>query len=106
AGITLQVTNAIAISIPPHVDSFLRNYMSNNIMHVHPTQVASYSAQDLQDHEDHHDDDACLEGKSSAKRQKTSEHGTYSVDDDEVPIEEVSPKLIEEISGAIDEAQL
>ncbi|GKC04069.1 hypothetical protein Tco_0995679 [Tanacetum coccineum] len=53
------------------VDSFLRNYMSNNIPHVHPTQAA--------DHKDHHDDDARPEGESSAKRQKTSEHGTYLV---------------------------
>ncbi|GJW58187.1 hypothetical protein Tco_0104918 [Tanacetum coccineum] len=31
------------------------------------------------DHEDHHDVDARPEGKSSAKRQTTSEHATYSV---------------------------
>ncbi|GKE33233.1 hypothetical protein Tco_1452555, partial [Tanacetum coccineum] len=85
------------------------------------------------DHKDHHDDDARPEGESSAKRQKTSEHGTYLVgessseqamdqepnpsssctqeqldefsawvddfgtDDDEVPTEEVLPKLMEEI---------
>nr|GEV45011.1 hypothetical protein [Tanacetum cinerariifolium] len=30
-------------------------------------------------HEDHKDDDAHPKGKSSTKRQKTSEHGTYSV---------------------------
>ncbi|GJW62827.1 hypothetical protein Tco_0112162 [Tanacetum coccineum] len=30
------------------VDSFLRNYMSNNILHVHPTQASTSSAQDLQ----------------------------------------------------------
>ncbi|GKC11468.1 hypothetical protein Tco_1008250, partial [Tanacetum coccineum] len=103
------------------VDSFLRNYMSNNILHVHPTQTAQATAQEQQlyltmkndeqlqlqdlptwlslkikfegitaatayrpftirliDHDDYQDDDACLEGENSAKRQKTSEHGTYS----------------------------
>ncbi|GKE33232.1 hypothetical protein Tco_1452554 [Tanacetum coccineum] len=44
AKITLQVTNAIANCIPSQVDSFLRNYMSNNIPHVHPTQAAGSSA--------------------------------------------------------------
>ncbi|GJZ03526.1 hypothetical protein Tco_0536801 [Tanacetum coccineum] len=31
--ITLQVNNAIANNIPLQVDSFLRNYMANNILH-------------------------------------------------------------------------
>ncbi|GJV65403.1 hypothetical protein Tco_1476231 [Tanacetum coccineum] len=31
------------------------------------------------DHEDHHDDDARHEGESSAKRQNTSEHGTFTI---------------------------
>ncbi|GKA99833.1 hypothetical protein Tco_0827827 [Tanacetum coccineum] len=69
------------------------------------------------DHEDHHDDDARPEGESSAKRQKTSKYDTYSIgeslskqvddfrtDDDEVPTEEVLPKLMEEISREINEA--
>ncbi|GJY21210.1 hypothetical protein Tco_0393776 [Tanacetum coccineum] len=80
----------------------------------------------IRDHEDHHDDDARPKGESSTKRQKTFEHCTYSVgsgtqeqldefhtwtedlgtDDDGVPTEEVSPELMEEISGEIDEAQL
>ncbi|GKC51897.1 hypothetical protein Tco_1074642 [Tanacetum coccineum] len=33
----------------------------------------------LRDHDDYQDDDAYPEGKSSAKRQKTSEHGIYSL---------------------------
>nr|GEY61049.1 hypothetical protein [Tanacetum cinerariifolium] len=61
------------------VDSFLRNCMSNNILHVHSAQASMSSARDLQDHEDHHDDDARPEGESSTKRQKTSKNGTYSV---------------------------
>ncbi|GKC97476.1 hypothetical protein Tco_1167751 [Tanacetum coccineum] len=48
AEITLLVNNAIANSIPLQVNSFLRNYMSNNILHVHPTQAPASSAQDLQ----------------------------------------------------------
>ncbi|GJV51830.1 hypothetical protein Tco_1447571 [Tanacetum coccineum] len=86
AEITLQVTNDIANSIPPYVGSFFRNYMSNNILHVRPTQVAVSSARDLQtvivrtrDHEDHLNDDSRPEGESNAKRQKISEYGTYSV---------------------------
>ncbi|GJZ24338.1 hypothetical protein Tco_0561797 [Tanacetum coccineum] len=51
-------------------------------------------------HEDHHDDDARPEGENNAKRQNTSEHGTYSV----VPTEEVSQELLKEISGEIDVA--
>nr|GEU89622.1 uncharacterized mitochondrial protein AtMg00810-like [Tanacetum cinerariifolium] len=46
--ITLQVNNASTNNIPPHVDTFLRNYMSNNILHVHLTQASTSSAQDLQ----------------------------------------------------------
>ncbi|GJX88895.1 hypothetical protein Tco_0340909 [Tanacetum coccineum] len=93
------------------------------------------------DHKDHYDDGARREGESNAKRQRTSEHGTYSMgkssskqvmdesnpsgqstqeqldefdawkddfgtDNVEVPSKEVSPKILEEISGKIDEAQL
>nr|GEW19386.1 hypothetical protein [Tanacetum cinerariifolium] len=123
-----------------NVYSFLRDYMSNNIIHVHPTQADSSFTQDLQyqmylkmkddeqvhnaglsiwwslkikfekhaphaalcriaavrtrDHEDHHDDDDArpIDG-----------FGTY---DDEVPFEEVSPELLEEILKEVDEAQM
>ncbi|GKB04992.1 hypothetical protein Tco_0833187 [Tanacetum coccineum] len=44
AEITLQVNNVIANSFPSHVDSFLRNYMANNILHVHLTQAPTSSA--------------------------------------------------------------
>ncbi|GJX41157.1 hypothetical protein Tco_0256147 [Tanacetum coccineum] len=70
---------------------------------VNPCRIAAVRTRD---HEDHHDDDAHPKGESSAKRHKTSEHGTYSMDDDQVPTEEVSPELLEEISGKVDEAQL
>nr|GEU33822.1 hypothetical protein [Tanacetum cinerariifolium] len=103
AEITLQVNNAIANSIPSQVDSFLRNYMSNNILHVYPTQALASSDQDLQyqlyqmmkndeklrgdditpdiypkDHDNHHNN-AHHEEKNSAKRQKMSKHGTYTI---------------------------
>ncbi|GJX44279.1 hypothetical protein Tco_0260955, partial [Tanacetum coccineum] len=150
--LSIQVTNDVANSIPSHADSFLRNYMSTNILYVHPTKAASSSIKFekpappvapcriavvcTRDHDDHHDDDARPEGVSSAKRKRTSEHGTYSVgessseqvmnesnsygsgtqeqldefdawmddfgtDDDEVPSKEVSPELLEEISGEV-----
>ncbi|GKD30455.1 hypothetical protein Tco_1241233 [Tanacetum coccineum] len=167
-----QKTQADVATMIAEVDLFLRNYMSNNILHVHPTQAPVSFAQDLQyqlyqmmkndeklhndklsiwwslkimfekpapsaapcristirlrDHDDHHND-AYPEGENtrdnSTKRKKTSEHGTYTIsessseqhmdqepnpsdlDDDEVPTEEVSPELMEEISEEIDEAQ-
>ncbi|GJS62022.1 hypothetical protein Tco_0656806 [Tanacetum coccineum] len=59
AEITLKINNAITNHIPSLVDSSVRNYMSRHILHDDPH------------------DDAHLEGENSAKRQKTSEHGTY-----------------------------
>ncbi|GJS93789.1 hypothetical protein Tco_0800757 [Tanacetum coccineum] len=132
-----KVEDDIASMVAEAVDTFLRNYMSNHILHVHPTESASSSILDLQqqlylkmkddeqaktdaictrDHEDRHDDDARPKGESSAKRQKTSEHGTYTrgelsssqatdesilygSDDDEVPSKEVSPELLADVSG-------
>ncbi|GJW32462.1 hypothetical protein Tco_0052494 [Tanacetum coccineum] len=78
-----QVSNDIDTNVPPQVDPFLRNYMNNNILHVYPSSSSSSIIHDLQqqltnafskkDHEDHHDNDARPEGKSSAKRQRTFE---------------------------------
>ncbi|GKA09660.1 hypothetical protein Tco_0688991 [Tanacetum coccineum] len=48
AEVISQVNDDIANHIPPQVDSFLQDYMSNNILHVHPTQPARFSAHDLQ----------------------------------------------------------
>ncbi|GJY96476.1 hypothetical protein Tco_0513386 [Tanacetum coccineum] len=124
AELLLQVSNDVATNVPPQVDAFLRNYINNNILHVHPTMFASFSIPDLQqqlylrmkddkqardddftlwlalmykfekpashvdpyrvdafhiqDHEDHHDNDAHPEGESRAKRQRTSEKSTYT----------------------------
>ncbi|GKA62956.1 hypothetical protein Tco_0762475 [Tanacetum coccineum] len=68
---------------------------------------------------DHPHDDAHREGENSAKRQKTSEHKTYVMgesssgqanesesDDDELPTENVSQELVEEMSETVDEAKL
>ncbi|GKE47223.1 hypothetical protein Tco_1478481 [Tanacetum coccineum] len=91
----VQVSNDVATNIPSQVDAFLRNYMKNNILHVHPTKFASSYIPGLQqqlylkmkddeqarnvnlpiwialmhkyDHKDHLDDDARPEGESSAK---------------------------------------
>ncbi|GKC85542.1 hypothetical protein Tco_1141259 [Tanacetum coccineum] len=79
--ITLQVTNAIANSIPPTV-----------VIHT-------------RDHKDHHDNDAHPKGKSSVKRQKTSECATYSVGEsssEHAMDQELNPSGL----GEIDEAQL
>ncbi|GKC69816.1 hypothetical protein Tco_1115699 [Tanacetum coccineum] len=44
-----QKTQAdVAVMIAEAVDSFLRNYMANNILHVHPNQAHASSAQDIQ----------------------------------------------------------
>ncbi|GKC18436.1 hypothetical protein Tco_1020586 [Tanacetum coccineum] len=44
-----QKTQAdVATMIAEAVDSFLRNYMANNILHVHPNQAHASSAQDIQ----------------------------------------------------------
>ncbi|GKD04255.1 hypothetical protein Tco_1179229 [Tanacetum coccineum] len=81
--------------------------------HVEPCRADAICTRD---HEDRHDDDARPKGESSAKRQKTSEHGTYTrgelsssqatdesilygSDDDEVPSKEVSPELLADVSG-------
>ncbi|GKC47110.1 hypothetical protein Tco_1064832 [Tanacetum coccineum] len=43
-----QKTQADVAAMIVEVDTFLRNDMSNNILHVHPTQAHASSAQDLQ----------------------------------------------------------
>nr|GEV25029.1 hypothetical protein [Tanacetum cinerariifolium] len=72
----------------------------------------------LRNQNDPHDDDH-PEGENIAKRQKMFKHGTYvfgesssgqdnesEQDDDELPIEKVSQKLVEEILQTVDEAKL
>ncbi|GKF48521.1 hypothetical protein Tco_0141772, partial [Tanacetum coccineum] len=69
--------------------------------------------------QDNPHNDAHLEGENSAKRQKTSEHGTLifgkslsgqdfesEPDDDEIPKKKVSQELVDEMSHTVDEAKL
>ncbi|GJR60445.1 hypothetical protein Tco_1502607 [Tanacetum coccineum] len=159
AVITSQINNAITNHIPFQVDSSVRNYMSDNPqlqhddlpiwlalkikfkgLHTSNTPCRS-SAIRPRDQDDPHYD-APSEGENSAKRQKTSKHGTYvfgesssgqanesepgpsisgnqeqlddfdfwtntyATDDDELPAEKVSQKLVEEMSKIVDEAKL
>ncbi|GJY24159.1 hypothetical protein Tco_0397817 [Tanacetum coccineum] len=85
AEITLQVNNAISNSIPLQVDSFLKNYMENNILHImfkKPTPPATpcrTAAIRPRDHDDHHKD-ALPEGENNAKRCNSGEEHQYHVD--------------------------
>ncbi|GJT65482.1 hypothetical protein Tco_1016962 [Tanacetum coccineum] len=111
-----EITNAISNHIPSHVDSSIRSYMSNHILHVHPTQASNTpcrpSVIHLRDQDDPQND-AHLEGDNSAKRQKTSEHGTnifressYGQANESNPAEKVSQEVVEEMSEIVDEAKL
>ncbi|GJW70223.1 hypothetical protein Tco_0127140 [Tanacetum coccineum] len=94
------------VDVTQMVDSFVRSYMSHYILHGHPTQASQASVQEqsfvicLRDQDDPYDD-AHPEGENNAKRQKTSEHGTYvfresSSDDNELVAKKVSQELVEE----------
>ncbi|GJR71778.1 hypothetical protein Tco_0084143 [Tanacetum coccineum] len=48
AEIYSQIQNAIATNIPSQVDASVRSYMSGHILHVHPTQPTTSSAQEQQ----------------------------------------------------------
>nr|GEW20523.1 hypothetical protein [Tanacetum cinerariifolium] len=100
-----QVTNDVANIIPSQVDSFLKDYMSNHILHVHPTSSASAFIPDLQ-HQ-------LCESLSSQEMDESTPFGSSAqeeledfdawlneqgIDDDEVPIDEVSPELLAEVS--------
>ncbi|GJW35056.1 hypothetical protein Tco_0057976 [Tanacetum coccineum] len=87
--ITLQVNDAITNHIPSQVDSSVRSYMLGHDdlpiwlalkykferLHMAATTCIP-SAVRPRDQDDPHDD-AHPEGENSAKRQKTSEHGTF-----------------------------
>ncbi|GJY58887.1 hypothetical protein Tco_0458779 [Tanacetum coccineum] len=137
SNISSQVNDAITNHIPSQVDSSVRSYMSGHVFHVHPIQATPTNAQEQQhqlyltmndnpqpssvcprDQDDPHDD-AHPEGENSAKRQKTSEHGTFvfgeslfgqdyesKPDDDVLSNEKVSQELMDEMSQTVDEAKL
>ncbi|GKA07787.1 hypothetical protein Tco_0687011 [Tanacetum coccineum] len=94
AEITSQIINAIANHIPSQVDSSVRNYMLDNpqLQHddlpiwlalkikfkgLHASNTSCRSSVIRPRDQDDPHDDAHPEGENSAKRQKTSEHGTY-----------------------------
>nr|GEY09273.1 hypothetical protein [Tanacetum cinerariifolium] len=113
------------------IDSSVRNYMSGHILHVHPTQASLTSTQEqqyqfyltmkdnpqlqqddlliwltLKDQNDPHDDDH-PERENIAKRQKTSEHGTYVFRESSSGQDnESEQELVEEISQTVNEAKL
>ncbi|GJY94335.1 hypothetical protein Tco_0510696, partial [Tanacetum coccineum] len=71
--ITSQINNAITNHIPSQVDSSVINYMSGLIASNTPCKSSAIRPRDQDDPHDN----AHPEGENSAKRQKTSEHGTY-----------------------------
>ncbi|GJR22938.1 hypothetical protein Tco_0971465 [Tanacetum coccineum] len=90
AKITLQINNAITNHIPSHVDSSVRNYMSESssgqVNESEPGPPTSGNQEQLDDYDFWTD--------------------TYATDDDELPAEKVSQELVEEMSETIDEAKL
>nr|GEX90873.1 glutathione S-transferase T3-like [Tanacetum cinerariifolium] len=125
AELSMQVTNVVANIVPSQIkdDEQVRNadlsiWWSLKIefeKHAPPVAPSRLDVVRTRDHEDHHHDDARPEEESSAKRQKTFDHGTYSLGEssyEQVMEElnpsgsEVSPELLKEISGKVDEAQL
>ncbi|GJT61116.1 hypothetical protein Tco_1004649 [Tanacetum coccineum] len=105
AEISLQIQQAIDINIPSLVDASV------------PQTTCRSSAIRLRDQDDPHDD-AHLEGENSAKQQKTSEYEAHVTgessgqvnekeqDDDEILTKQVSQDIMEEVSLAINEAEL
>ncbi|GKD76909.1 hypothetical protein Tco_1339530 [Tanacetum coccineum] len=71
--ITSQINNAITNHIPSQVDSSVINYMSGLIASNTPCKSSAIRPRDQDDPHDN----AHPEGENSAKRHKTSEHGTY-----------------------------
>ncbi|GJY82443.1 hypothetical protein Tco_0495819 [Tanacetum coccineum] len=97
---------------------FRQKFLRKSTMLSLTTFLHRSSAVCPRDQDDPHDD-AHPEGENSAKRQKTSKHGTYvfresssgqtnesKPDDDDLPTEKVSQKLVAEMSKTVDEAKL
>ncbi|GJR79039.1 hypothetical protein Tco_1530748 [Tanacetum coccineum] len=96
-----QVSDDVVTSIPLQLTLMYKYERSAS--HIGSYRVDNFHSRD---HEAHHDDDARPEGESSAKRQRTFEHKNFDprnddqgINDDEVPFEEVSPKLMAKILG-------
>ncbi|GKF13670.1 hypothetical protein Tco_0055132, partial [Tanacetum coccineum] len=99
--------NVLAQHLQDIMEALLPKMVDDRVKELTKKQVPLYVAARLimerqQNHEDPHDD-AHPDGENSARRQKTSEHGTYVIgesssgqdnesepDDDELPTEKVS----------------
>ncbi|GKD41397.1 hypothetical protein Tco_1261604 [Tanacetum coccineum] len=99
------------------VDSSIRSYMLNHVLHVHPTQASKASAQeqqyqlyltmkyDLQLQQA----DLPIWLALKIKFERLNAFNTsykYASDDDELPTENVSQELVEEMLETVDEAKL
>ncbi|GJU11466.1 hypothetical protein Tco_1133862 [Tanacetum coccineum] len=109
AELSVQVTNDVANIVPSQMKDDESIWLSLKIKFERPIPLVEPCRVDVvrtRNHEDHHDDNARPGGESSAKIQNTSAHGTFKIDgqdtdDDEVPDEEVSPELLDEVSGNV-----
>ncbi|GKA93329.1 hypothetical protein Tco_0815315, partial [Tanacetum coccineum] len=84
AELSMHVTNDVANTIKDDEqarDADLSIWLSLKIKFEKPAPLVEpcrITVVRTRDHEDHHDDDAHLEGESSAKKPNTSKHGTYT----------------------------
>ncbi|GJT31629.1 hypothetical protein Tco_0922048 [Tanacetum coccineum] len=133
AKISSQIQNAIDNHIPSQVDASVRSYMSGHILHVHPvqSQTTSVPEQQYQLYNKLHVELLpfaqeirtilmmmfILRGRivQSDRRHMSNQEqvddydfwtDSYASDDDEIPINQVSQDIMEEVSLTIDEAKL
>ncbi|GJX90032.1 hypothetical protein Tco_0343358 [Tanacetum coccineum] len=106
AELSSKVTNDLVTNVPQQVDTFLRNYMNTNILHVHPTSLSS-SIPDLHYHLYTTDNSSQT---ISSTQQRNKEYDPWSRDQetngDEVPSEEASPVFLVKISRSDTNYQL
>ncbi|GKC30334.1 hypothetical protein Tco_1037628 [Tanacetum coccineum] len=103
-----EINNVISNHIPSRVDSSIRSYMLNHVLHVHPTQASKASAQEQQ-YQLYLTMKYDLKANKSEPGPSTSGNqeqlddfdfwtDKYATDDDELPTENVSQELMEEMS--------
>ncbi|GJX76237.1 retrovirus-related pol polyprotein from transposon TNT 1-94 [Tanacetum coccineum] len=103
--------------LPIMVDKYIKEQVKKQVPEQVPQTTCRSSVIRLRDQDDPHDD-AHPEGENSAKRQKTSEYEAHvtgessgqvnekELDDDEILTKQVSQDIMEEVSLAINEAEL
>ncbi|GKA95044.1 hypothetical protein Tco_0817082, partial [Tanacetum coccineum] len=115
---------------PSQVDVSARSYMSGHILHVHPVQLQTPSVPEQQYQlylsmkKKTSEYEAYVSGESSSGQVNENEQGpstsrnqeqeddydfwteSYALDDDEIPTEQMSQDIMEEVSLTIDEAKL